>query len=143
MGHPNSIGVSNFYPDRLVDLIEHNEITPAVDQIEVNPFFQRQADQDLMRTHGVRIEAWGGFAEGKNNLFSNPVLTDIGNAHGKSVAQIVLRWLIQRDVGLAPRRARTLAPTRPARERHRESERELFSAGTLGGAPLSGSQLEN
>ena len=94
-GLARAIGVANFYPDRLVDLIEHNEITPAVNQIEVNPFFQRQTDQDLMRTHGVQIESWGGFAEGKNNLFADPLLTEIGNAHGKSVAQVVLRWLIQ------------------------------------------------
>jgi 2,5-diketo-D-gluconate reductase A len=105
-GLARAIGVSNFYPDRLVDLIEHNEVTPAVDQIEVNPFFQRQADQELMRTNGVQIEAWGGFAEGKNNLFTDPVLTEVGNAHGKSVAQVVLRWLIQRDVVTIPKSTR-------------------------------------
>ena len=67
-----AIGVSNFYPDRLVDLIQHNDITPAVNQIETHPFFQRQADQQLMREHGVQIESWGPFAEGKNDLFTNP-----------------------------------------------------------------------
>jgi 2,5-diketo-D-gluconate reductase A len=101
-----AIGVANFYPDRLVDLIEHNDVTPAVDQIEVNPFFQRTVDQELMRTHGVQIESWGGFAEGKNNLFTDPVLTEIGNAHGKTVAQVVLRWLIQRDVVTIPKSVR-------------------------------------
>jgi 2,5-diketo-D-gluconate reductase A len=93
-----AIGVSNFYPDRLVDLILNNDITPAVNQIETHPFFQRAADQQIMREYGVQMEAWGPFAEGKNNLFTNPTLTEIGSAHGKSVAQVVLRWLIQRDV---------------------------------------------
>lgn len=105
-GLARAIGVANFYPDRLVDLIEHNEVVPAVDQIEVNPFFQRQTDQDLMRTHGVQIESWGGFAEGKNNLFTDPLLTEIGIAHGKSVAQVVLRWLIQREVVTIPKSVR-------------------------------------
>ena len=71
-GPARAIGVSNFHPDRLVDLIEHNEITPAVNQIEVNPFFQRHTDEDVMRKHDVQIESWGGFAEGKNNLFTDP-----------------------------------------------------------------------
>jgi len=101
-----AIGVANFYPDRLVDLIEHNDVTPAVNQIEVNPFFQRYADQELMHTHGVQMESWGGFAEGKNNLFTDPLLTEIGNAHGKTVAQVVLRWLIQRDVVAIPKSVR-------------------------------------
>jgi 2,5-diketo-D-gluconate reductase A len=105
-GLARAIGVANFYPDRLVDLIEHNGVTPAVNQIEVNPFFQRQTDQDLMHTHGVQIEAWGGFAEGKNNLFTDPLLTAIGTAHGKSVAQVVLRWLIQREVVTIPKSVR-------------------------------------
>lgn len=102
-GLVRAIGVANFYPDRLVDLIEHNDVTPAVDQIEVNPFFQRCVDQELMRTHGVQMESWGGFAEGKNNLFTDLLLTEIGNAHGKTVAQVVLRWLIQRDVVTIPK----------------------------------------
>ena len=105
-GLARAIGVANFYPDRLVDLIEHNEVTPAVDQIEVNPFFQRMTDQDLMRTHGVQIESWGGFAEGKNNLFTDPLLTEISDAHGKSVAQVVLRWLVQRGVVTIPKSVR-------------------------------------
>ena len=71
-GLTRAIGVANFYPDRLVDLIEYNEVTPAVDQIETNPFFQRHADHELMRTHGVQLEAWGGFAEGRNDLFTDP-----------------------------------------------------------------------
>jgi 2,5-diketo-D-gluconate reductase A len=105
-GLSRAIGVSNFYPDRLVDLIDHNDITPAVDQVEANPFFQRQADQQLMRTHGVQIESWGGFAEGKNGLFNDPGLRAIGATHGKSVAQVVLRWLIQRDVVTIPKSVR-------------------------------------
>jgi len=97
-GLARAIGVSNFYPDRLVDLIDHNETAPMVDQIECHPFFQRAAEQQLMRERGVQIESWGPFAEGRNNLFSDPTLSEIGAAHGKSVAQVVLRWLIQRDV---------------------------------------------
>ncbi|MFE9629627.1 aldo/keto reductase [Streptomyces sp. NPDC006463] len=97
-GSAKAIGVSNFYPDRLVDLIDHNEVTPAVNQIETHPFFQRTADQDLMRERRVQIESWGPFAEGRNNLFSHPVLGKIGAQHGKSVAQVVLRWLVQRQV---------------------------------------------
>jgi 2,5-diketo-D-gluconate reductase A len=105
-GLARAIGVSNFYPDRLVDLIQHNEIAPHVNQIEVNPFFQRHADQELMSEHGVQIESWGGFAEGKNNLFTNPLLAEIGAAHDKSVAQVVLRWLIQRNVVTIPKSVR-------------------------------------
>jgi 2,5-diketo-D-gluconate reductase A len=105
-GLARAIGVSNFYPDRLVDLIEHNEIVPAVDQIECHPFFQRTADQELMRERGVQIESWGPLAQGRNNLFSDPTLSEIGTAHGKSVAQVVLRWLIQRDVVVIPRSVR-------------------------------------
>jgi 2,5-diketo-D-gluconate reductase A len=97
-GRVRAIGVSNFHPDRLVDLIEHNEVTPAVNQIETHPFYQRVTDQQVMAERGVRIESWGPFAEGRNNLFTHPVLTEIGAAHGKSVAQVVLRWLIQRGV---------------------------------------------
>ncbi|HEX4520251.1 MAG TPA: aldo/keto reductase [Gaiellaceae bacterium] len=97
-GLARAIGVSNFYPDRLVDLIDHNEVTPAIDQVECHPFFQRAGEQQLMRDRGVQIEAWGPFAEGRNNLFSDPTLSEIGAAHGKSVAQVVLRWLVQREV---------------------------------------------
>ena len=92
-GLVRAIGVANFYPDRLVDLIEHNEVTPAVNQIETHPFFQRTADQQLMAERGVQIESWGPFAEGRNNLFTDPTLVAIADAHGKSVAQVVLRWL--------------------------------------------------
>jgi len=105
-GLARAIGVSNFHPDRLVDLIEHNSVVPAVNQIEANPFFQRHVDQEFMGTHGVQMEAWGGFAEGRNNLFDDPVLIAIGDAHGKSSAQVVLRWLIQRDIVTIPKSVR-------------------------------------
>lgn len=97
-GRIRAIGVSNFHPDRLVDLIDHNQIVPAVNQIETHPFHQHTADQELMRERRVQIESWGPFAEGRNNLFTNPVLSQIADAHGKSVAQVVLRWLVQRGV---------------------------------------------
>lgn len=106
-GRSRAIGVSNFYPDRLVDLIDHNDIVPAVNQVETHVFFQRADDQQLMRSLGVQIEAWGPFAEGRNNLFTDPTLTAIGQAHGKSVAQVVLRWLIQRGVVAIPKSVRT------------------------------------
>ena len=102
-----AIGVSNFHPDRLVDLIEHNEIAPAVDQIECHPFFQRAADQELMRARGVQIESWGPFAEGRNDLFTNSTLSEIGTTYGKSVAQVVLRWLTQRNVVVIPKSVRS------------------------------------
>jgi 2,5-diketo-D-gluconate reductase A len=105
-GRARAIGVSNFYPDRLVDLIEHNEIVPAVDQVECHPFFQRVADQELMVERGVQIESWGPFAEGRNGLFTDPTLSAIAEAHGKSVAQVVLRWLIQRGVVVIPKSVR-------------------------------------
>lgn len=101
-----AIGVSNFHGDRLVDLIGHNEIVPAVDQVETHPFHARFADQDLMRQRGVQIESWGPFAEGRNNLFANPTLAAIGQAHGKSVGQVVLRWLTQRQVVVIPKSVR-------------------------------------
>jgi 2,5-diketo-D-gluconate reductase A len=105
-GLTRAIGVSNFYPDRLVDLIEHNEITPAVNQIETHPFFQRADYQSLMRERGVQIESWGPLAEGRNDIFTNPVLHGIGEAHGRSVAQVALRWLIQRGVVVIPKSVR-------------------------------------
>ena len=102
-GLARAVGVSNFYPDRLVDLIDRTGFTPAVNQIETHPYFQRQADHDLMVERGVQHESWGGFAEGRNNLFTDPTLTEIGAAHGKSVAQVVLRWLTQRDIVAIPK----------------------------------------
>jgi 2,5-diketo-D-gluconate reductase A len=105
-GLSRAIGVSNFHADRLVDLIDHNEVAPAVNQIETHPFFQRAADQELMQERGVQIESWGPFAEGRNDLFSDATLSGIGGGHGKSVAQVVLRWLIQRGVVVIPKSVR-------------------------------------
>jgi 2,5-diketo-D-gluconate reductase A len=105
-GLVKAIGVANFYPDRLVDLIDHNEVTPAVNQVETHPFFQRQDDQQLMGERGVQLESWGPFAEGRNHLFSDPTLSQIGAGYGRSVAQVVLRWLIQRQVVVIPKSVR-------------------------------------
>ncbi|MFC7266092.1 aldo/keto reductase [Streptomyces lutosisoli] len=105
-GRAKAIGVANFYPDRLVDLIANNDVTPAVNQIETHPFFQRTADQELMREHGIQIQSWGGFAEGKNSLFTHPLLSEIAEKHAKSVAQVVLRWLTQRGVVAIPKSVR-------------------------------------
>jgi 2,5-diketo-D-gluconate reductase A len=105
-GQARAIGVSNFHPDRLVDLILNNEITPAVNQIETHVFNQRATDQAIMCEHGVQIESWGPFAEGQNSFFTNPTLTRIAAAHGKSVAQVALRWLIQRGVIAIPKSVR-------------------------------------
>jgi 2,5-diketo-D-gluconate reductase A len=105
-GVVKAIGVSNFYPDRFVDLIEHNDVTPAVNQVETHPFFQRADYQQLMSERGVQMESWGPLAEGKNDIFTNPTLTAIGEAHGRSVAQVVLRWLVQRGVVVIPKSVR-------------------------------------
>lgn len=105
-GAIRAIGVSNFLPDRLIDLIDHNEITPAVNQIETHPFFQRTVDQEIMDRRGVRLESWGPLGQGRDDLFTNPVLSGIAAAHGKTVAQTVLRWLVQRDIVVIPKSAR-------------------------------------
>lgn len=97
-GKLRAIGVSNFQPDRLMDLIAFNEIAPSVNQIEVNPFHQQADSASFMREHGVQAEAWAPFAEGKNDLFTNAVLAAIADKHGKSVGQVVLRWLLQRRI---------------------------------------------
>lgn len=102
-GKVRAIGVSNFAPDRLVDLIVHNEVTPAVNQVETHPFCQQIEAGALMKENGVQIESWGPFAEGRNGLFQNEVLASIASAHGKSIAQVVLRWLIQRGVVAIPK----------------------------------------
>ncbi len=102
-GHVRAIGVSNFQPDRLVDLILHNEIVPVVNQVETHPFCQQVEAAKVMREYGVQIESWGPFAEGRNNLFHNEVLTSLAKKHGKSVAQIVLNWLTQRGVVAIPK----------------------------------------
>jgi len=98
-GKLRAIGVANFEPDRLMDITAFNEVKPAVNQIEVNPFQQQIESAAFMQELGVQAQAWAPFAEGRNQLFENPVLREIGASHGKSVGQVVLRWLVQRGVG--------------------------------------------
>lgn len=102
-GKARAIGVSNFQEDRLIDLIIHNELTPAVNQVETHPFNQQIENAVFMKANNVQIESWGPFAEGKNNMFQNETLVSIAEEHNKSVAQVVLRWLIQRGVIAIPK----------------------------------------
>lgn len=102
-GRIRAIGVSNFYPDRLVDLCVNAEIIPAVNQVECHPFFQQKDALKVMKEYGVQLEAWGPFAEGKNNFFQNPILAEIAAKYGKSVAQVALRWNVQRGVVVIPK----------------------------------------
>ncbi len=97
-GKIKAIGVSNFQPDRLVDLLLHNETIPAVNQVETNPFCQQIENAEVMEEYNVQHEAWAPFAEGKNGIFHNQVLTSIGDKYHKSIAQVILRWLVQRGV---------------------------------------------
>jgi 2,5-diketo-D-gluconate reductase A len=105
-GRTRAIGVSNFQPDRVMDLILHNEVVPAVNQIETHPFHQQVDVQKFLQEQGVQIESWGPFAEGRNNLFRNELLLSVGGKYKKSVAQVVLRWLIQRGVVVIPKSVR-------------------------------------
>lgn len=105
-GKIKAIGVSNFYPDRLVDFIMNNEVVPAVNQVETHPFNQQVKANEIMKEYGVQIESWGPFAEGKNGIFTNEILSEIGKKYNKSVAQVILRWLIQRDVVVIPKSVR-------------------------------------
>ena len=102
-GKVRAIGVSNFQPDRLVDLILHNEVVPAVNQVETHPFCQQAEAAAVMASEGVQIESWAPFAEGRNNLFGNGTLVSLAAKYRKSVAQVVLRWLIQRGVVVIPK----------------------------------------
>ncbi|TWE08659.1 diketogulonate reductase-like aldo/keto reductase [Neobacillus bataviensis] len=102
-GKIRAIGVSNFQNDRLVDLIIHNEITPAVNQVETHPFCQQIESAKLMKEHHVQIESWGPFAEGRKNMFQNEVLVLLAEKYNKSVAQVILRWLTQREVVVIPK----------------------------------------
>lgn len=97
-GKIKAIGVSNFYPDRVMDVMMANDIVPAVNQIEVNPFYQRYDDQKFLEENKVQPEAWAPFAEGRNNLFQIEILVAISKKYGKSVGQVVLRWLMQRNI---------------------------------------------
>jgi 2,5-diketo-D-gluconate reductase A len=105
-GKIKAIGVSNFYSDRIVDFVLHNTVTPAVNQIETHPFHQQREAQKILQARNVQIEAWGPFAEGKNNLFQNEILRSIADKHRKSIAQVVLRWLTQRGVVAIPKSVR-------------------------------------
>jgi 2,5-diketo-D-gluconate reductase A len=105
-GRIRAIGVSNFPPDRLMDLIVHNEVVPMVNQIETHPFNQQIETQQFLQEHGVQHESWGPFAEGKHNIFQNEVLRAIADTHQKTVAQVILRWLTQRGVVAIPKSVR-------------------------------------
>ena len=105
-GAVRAIGVSNFQPDRLVDLILHSEVVPAVNQVETHPFCQQTEAAAVMASEGVQIESWAPFAEGRNNLFGNGTLVSLAAKYRKSVAQVVLRWLIQRGVVVIPKSVR-------------------------------------
>lgn len=102
-GKVRAIGVSNFYPDRFIDLAEFSEIKPMVNQVETHVFNQQRLPQEIMRKYGCQIMSWGPFAEGRNDFFTNPQLTAIGKKYGKSVAQTALRFLIQRGVIVIPK----------------------------------------
>ena len=97
-GKVRAIGVSNFPPDQIMDLMIHNDVTPAIDQIEVNPFQQQMDPQKFLQDNRVQTEAWAPFAEGKNNIFQNELLLSIAARYKKSVAQVILRWLLQRGI---------------------------------------------
>ncbi|WP_181308614.1 aldo/keto reductase [Rufibacter sp. XAAS-G3-1] len=105
-GKVRAIGVSNFQPDRLIDLIVHNEITPAVNQIETHPFHQQIESQQFLEENKVQIQSWGPFAEGKHDIFSNGLLASIAGKYGKTIAQVILRWLTQRGVVAIPKSVR-------------------------------------
>ncbi len=105
-GKIRAIGVSNFQPDRLMDLISFNKVVPAVNQIETHPFNQQIETQKFLQENGVQHESWGPFAEGKNDLFKNELLASIGSKYNKSIAQVVLRWLTQRGIVAIPKSVR-------------------------------------
>lgn len=102
-GRIKSIGVSNFYPDRIMDFALNNEIKPAINQIECNPFYQRQEDEKVLKELGIVLQSWASFGEGRNNMFSNSILQKIGEKYHKTVAQVILRWLIQRNIVVIPK----------------------------------------
>ncbi|MGD0529798.1 MAG: aldo/keto reductase [Polyangiaceae bacterium] len=105
-GRIRAIGVSNFHPDRLMDLIVHNEIAPAVNQVETHPYDQQIEAHQFMRENGVQHESWGPFAEGKHDIFKDELLQSIATKHGKSIGQVILRWLIQRGIVAIPKSVR-------------------------------------
>ncbi len=105
-GRVRAIGVSNFHPDRVMDFLIHNRVAPAVNQIEAHPFHQQIGTQKFLAENKIQIESWGPFAEGKNDIFKNPLLDSLATKHGKTVAQVILRWLTQRGVVVIPKSAR-------------------------------------
>ena len=105
-GRVRAIGISNFHPDRVIDLMAFNEIVPAVNQIETHPFHQQTETQKFLEENHIQIESWGPFAEGKNDLFKNELLASIGRKYNKTIAQVVLRWLTQRGVVAIPKSIR-------------------------------------
>ena len=105
-GCVRAIGVTSFSSERLQDLFLHNEIKPAVNQLETNPFFQQQAANAFLQQEGIQHEAWAPFAEGKNDIFNHPVLKEIASRHGKSVGAVILRWLNQRNIVVIPKSVR-------------------------------------
>lgn len=102
-GKVKAIGVSNFYPDRLIDIATFCDVVPAINQVETHVFQQQKMAGEVMKKYGIQLESWGSFAEGKNDYFQNPVLTEIGMKYGKSVAQTALRFLLQRGVVVIPK----------------------------------------
>lgn len=102
-GKIRAIGVSNFYPDRLIDLIKFNEVVPAINQVETHPFNQQVEAKEIMDKYGVQIESWAPFAEGRNNIFTNETLKKVGDKYNKSTAQVALRYLIQRGIIVIPK----------------------------------------
>ena len=102
-GKLRAIGVSNFYPDRFVDIVNFVEIKPMINQVETHVFNQQIIPQEIMKEYGTQIESWGPFAEGKNNLFTNETLVEIGKKYDKTAAQVALRYLIQRDIVVIPK----------------------------------------
>lgn len=102
-GKVRAIGVSNFYPDRFLDIHHFSEIKPAVNQVETHVFWQQKTAKEYMKKYNTQIMSWGPFAEGKNNYFQNPVMKEIGEKYGKTVAQVALRFLLQSDVVLIPK----------------------------------------
>ncbi|MFE2777163.1 aldo/keto reductase [Aerococcus urinaeequi] len=97
-GKLRAIGISNFKSSKMIEFVGLNEVTPQINQIEVNPWNQRIEDQEWHEKYGVQVEAWAPFAEGRHDLFTNPILAEIGRQYGKSIGQVVLRWLIQRGI---------------------------------------------
>ena len=106
VGKLRAIGVSNFFPDRFVDFVHFVEIKPMVNQVETHVFNQQIIPQKIMKEYGTQIESWGPFAEGKNNLFTNETLVEVGKKYNKTAAQVALRYLIQRDVVVIPKTVR-------------------------------------